>query len=80
MSELEQNAIARKMSKSEAELKQMKRMLTVNIIIALHSSDFDFLSLTLTNLLKFSSCNDQIKTIQSLAIDQMNLILIASTR
>ncbi len=80
VSELEQNAIARKMSKSEAELKQMKRMLTVNIIIALHSSDFDFLSLTLTNLLKFSSCNDQIKTIQSLAIDQMNLILIASTR
>lgn len=80
MSELEQNAIARKMSKSEAELKQMKRMLTVNIIIALHSSDFNFLSLTLMNLLEFSSCNDQIKTIQSLAIDQMNLILIALTR
>ena len=80
MSELEQSAIARKMSKSEEELKQMKRMSTVNIIITLHNSDFDFLSLTLTNLLKFSSHDDQIKTIQSLAIDQMNLILITLTR
>lgn len=80
MSELEQSAIARKMSKSEEELKQMKRMSTVNIIITLHSSDLDFLPLTLTNLLEFSSHDDQIKAIQSLAIDQMNLILIASTR
>lgn len=80
MSELEQSAIAGKMPKGEEGLKQMKRMSTVNIIITLHSSDLDFLPLTLTNLLRFPSHDDQIKTIQSLAIDQMNLILIASTR
>jgi len=78
--ELEHDAIARKMPKGEAELKQMKRMSTVDIIITLHSPDLDFLPLTLTNLLGFPSRDDQIKAIQSLAIDQMNLILIASTR
>jgi len=46
---------------------------------ALHSPDPDSLPLTLTNLLEFPSRDGQIKAIQSLAIDQVNLILIAST-
>jgi len=56
--ELKQSATAKKMFKDEAELKQMKRMSTVNIIITLHNSDLGFLPLTLTNLLEFSSRDD----------------------
>ncbi len=58
MLELKQSATAKKMFKDEAELKQMKRMSTVNIIITLHNSDLGFLPLTLTNLLEFSSRDD----------------------
>jgi len=77
--ELEQGAIAGNVPKGGAGLEQMERMSTVNIIITLHSSDPDSLPLTLTNLLGFPPRDGQIKAIQSLAIDQMNLMLIAPT-
>jgi len=77
--ELEQGATAGKVPKGGAGLEQMERMSTVNIIITLHSPDPDSLPLTLTNLLRFPPRDGQIKAIQSLAIDQMDLILIAPT-